>query len=268
MWSTGEEREEAKAHALEQISAKFKEAGIEQIDSLVKDTIQRITVLGPNGDRHGLMSDQASTGVEQILNNNPKLKEFTVDICEILENLAPTPAAKLALQATFLPVKTANMTKEAKFAAANMLDTVQVTMTNIAENPSVRNTMGDVHADKIGQMVTEMNENLKGVDNLSDRAEIMLKGVQKVDKYVENAGKQAEQNKFGKISNIIKASIKVICTLGMNKSARLELASEKFTMDNTNAEKLKAGSKVLSSGLKTATIVTNQAKKQSSGMER
>lgn len=149
-----------------------------------------------------------------------------------------------------------------------MLDVVQSTMDNIAEHPSIRSTMGDAHADKIGNMIKKMNENLKGVDNLGDRAEIMLKGIKEVDKYVEKAGEQAGKSEFSKLSNVIKAGLKVVCTLGMNKSAKLELASAKFAMDNDNAHKLKEAAKVTSSGLKSAVNITSQAKEKSSGMGR
>jgi len=117
-------------------------------------------------------------------------------------------------------------------------------------------------------MIRTMNENLKGVENLGDRAEIMLKSMQKVDKYLENAGKQAGKSEIGKVLNVIKAGLKVVCTLGMNKSAKLELASAKFAMDNVNAGKLKEEAEKTSPRLKDAMKVTRQDKEKSSGMER
>ncbi len=68
----------------------------------------------------------------------------------------------------------------------------------------------------------------------------------------------------------LKASLKVVCTLGMNKSAKLELASAKFAMNNKNAEKMKATAKVVSTGLKTSARGALNAKKinENKGMGR
>ena len=120
------------------------------------------------------------------------------------------------------------------------------------------------------QAMDQISVKLKeaGVKNLGDRAEIMLKSVQKVDKYLENAGKQAGKSEIGKVLNVIKAGLKVVCTLGMNKSAKLEFASAKFAMDNVNAGKLKEAAEKTSSKLKSAMTVTRQAKEKSSGMGR
>ena len=140
-------------------------------------------------------------------------------------------------------------------------------MNGIVEDTNIMENIG-IHADKIGSMIKTMNENLDGVDNLRDRAEIMLKSMQEVDKYLENAGKQAGKSELGKVSNLVKAGLKVVCTLGMNKSAKLELASAKFAMDNVNAGKLKEAAEKTSSKLKGEIKVTRQAKEKSSGMRR
>lgn len=71
MWTTREEREEAKTQAMDQISAKFKEAGVEIPGNLITDVVQRITVLGPHEGRHKLMSEQ----VEEAEKTFPRLKD-------------------------------------------------------------------------------------------------------------------------------------------------------------------------------------------------
>jgi len=142
MWTTREEREEAKKQAMDQISSKFKEAGVEITDNLITDVVQRITVLGPHEVRHKLMSEQVEEAVGKILSDNPGLKNFTVDICEILENLASTPEAKQVLQGTFLPVKADSVQEKNKLEAAEALKTVQGMMDEIAGDTTIRSNIG------------------------------------------------------------------------------------------------------------------------------
>lgn len=260
--------EETKKQAIDQIFAKFGEAEVGITPGtkiLVTELVHKIPALGKHESRYDVMSEQAQVTVERMLDDNPGLKGVAFDICEILENLAPTPAAKQVLQETFLSVKADIVQEKKKLEAAEALDVAQGMMDEIAGHPTIRSNIGDAHADKIGSMIKTMNEKLDGVDNLRDRAEIMLKSMQEVDKYLENAGKQAGKSELGKVSNLVKAGLKVVCTLGMNKSAKLEFASAKFAMDNVNASRLKGEAEITSSRIKT---VTRQAKEKSSGMER
>lgn len=260
-----------KREAIEQIFAKFDEAGVEitpDTQTLVNELAHKVLVLGNKVRRHDTLSEHAKVTVNRILGDNPGLKDVAFDICEILENLAPNPEAKQVLQGAFLPVKAAIVEEKNKLEATKALKTVQSVLDEIAEDTTIRSNIGDIHADEIGSMIKTMNKNLKGVENLGDRAEIMLKSMQKVDKYLENAAKQAGKSEIGKVLNVIKAGLKVLCTLGMSKSAKLELASAKFAMDNVNASKLKEAAERTSSKLKGEIKVTRHAKGKSSGMER
>lgn len=91
-----------------------------------------------------------------------------------------------------------------------------------------------------------------------------------MQKFVENAEKQASKGKFGRIMNVLKSALKIIGTLGLSKQAKLEFSAAKFTLDNKNAEKIKAGAKAMKEGLqKSSKVVTNAQKINSNkGMSR
>ena len=94
-----------------------------------------------------------------------------------------------------------------------------------------------------------MNDSLKGITDNSKKAEILGKGISNMQKFVENAEKQASKGEFGKVVNVLKSALKVIGTLGLNKNAKLEFAAAKFAMDSENAEKIKKASKSVSAKL-------------------
>lgn len=267
----GLSRQEAK----EQLLAEFEKAGVEvtpDINSIINEQLtHKVIILGKSEKRHDMMCDQVKVSLERIIEDNKeKLGPHTEKLCEIIENTAPTPQAKQALQTALAPTKAQYMEEAKAKSFGESLDLVQETVTNLGNSKSVRNLMGDANADKLADMTQKMNDRLKGVTDQGKRADILVKEIDKMNKFVENAEKQAGKGKFGKVMNVLKSALKVIGTLGLNKSAKLELSAAKFAMDNENAEKIKASAKVMSEGLqKSARVATNAKKMNSSkGMSR
>ena len=260
--------------AQEQIHAEFEKAGFEcpiDTNTLITEMTHKITVLGKSEKRHGMMGEHTKITINRILENNKEiLGPHAEKICEILENTAPTPAAKEALQAVLAPTKANYMQKDKGKSFEESLDLVQETVTKFGQSQSVRNLMGDANADKMADMSQKMDDRLKGVTDQSKRADILVEEIGKMNKFVENAEKQASKGKFGKIMNVLKSALKVIGTLGLSKSAKLEFSAAKFAMDNKNAEKIKTAAKVVSGGLQKSAQAATNAKKINSnkGMGR
>ena len=82
-----------------------------------------------------------------------------------------------------------------------------------------------------------------------------------MQKFVENAEKQASKGKFGRIMNVLKSALKVIGTLGLSKKAKLEFSAAKFMLDNKNAEKIKDKTKIMSNILEKSGKATSNIKK-------
>ena len=83
-------------------------------------------------------------------------------LCEIIENTAPTPEAKQALQTALASTKAKYMEQARSKTFGKSLDLVQETVTNLGNNKSVRNVMGDANADKFADMTRKMNDHLGG----------------------------------------------------------------------------------------------------------
>ncbi|MEM6338489.1 MAG: hypothetical protein AAF673_00995 [Pseudomonadota bacterium] len=261
--------------AADQLADAMAKAGVEvtsNINSIINEQLTRkVVVLGKRENRHEIMCEQVKLSLERIIENNKeKLGPHAEKLCEIIENTAPTPEAKESLQTSLASTKAQYMDNAKAKDFGKSLDLVQETVTNLGNSKSVRNLMGDAHADKFADMTKKMNDRLKGVTDQGKRADLLVKEIDKMNKYVENAEKQASKGKFGKIMNVLKSALKVIATLGLSKSAKLELSAAKFSMDNKNAEKIKAGAKSVSKGLKASAQVATNAKKINSnkGMGR
>ncbi len=95
--------------------------------------------------------------------------------------------------------------KSQKKGIEESLDLVQDTVTELSESVIIRQNMGDANADKFADMVKQMNSRLEGVENQGQRADILVEEIGKVNKFVENAEKQASKGKFGKIMNVLKS---------------------------------------------------------------
>ena len=120
--------------------------------------------------------------------------------------------------------------------------------------------MGSGNAEILDGVAQKMNDRLKVVTKQSDRAEILVKGIGEMQKFVENTEKQAGKGKFDKVMGVLKSALKVIGTLGSDKNAKLEFAAAKFAMNNKNAEQIRAYSKgQLSSRLTVSAQSINKA---------
>lgn len=260
--------------ANKQVLEEFKKAGIDcPIDTktLLTELTHKITILGKRESRHDMMCEQTKVTIDRILEDNKeKLGPHAEKICEILENTAPNDKAKEALQAKLASTKSQYMPKEKTKSFEESLDLVQETVIKLGNSQSVRNLMGDANADKLAGMAQKMDDRLKGVTDQSKRAEILVNEIGKMNKFVENAEKQASKGKFGKVMNVLKSALKVIGTLGLNKNAKLEFAAAKFAMNSKNAEKIKASAKAVSEGLQKSAQVASNAKKinTNKGMSR
>ena len=243
--------------AKKQIIAEFDKAGVEMntdMNSIINEQfIQKIQVLGKREKFHEPMAEAVVVSLDRILENNKELGPHAEKICQILEELAPSPKAKNTLQVAFAPTKAQYMVKEAGRIFEESLNLVQENITELVKNKNVRDLMGDANADKLADIAQKMNDNLKGAKDNSKNAEILGKGIGEMQKFVENAEKQASKGEFGKVMNVLKSALKVIGTLGLNKNAKLELAAAKFAMDNQNANKIKTASKTISSNLAKST---------------
>ena len=266
----------SKAEAAKQLTDIMTEAGVDvdatNITAIINEQLtHKVIILGKSEKRHKMMCDQVKVSIEGIIDKHKeKLGPHTEKLCEIIENTAPTPEAKQALQTAFASTKAQYMEKAKAKTFEESLDLVQETVTKFGQSQSVRNLMGDANADKMADMSQKMDDRLKGVTNQSKRADILVEEIGKMNKFVENAEKQASKGKFGKIMNVLKSALKVIGTLGLSKSAKLEFSAAKFAMDNKNAEKIKAATKVVSGGLQKSAQAATNAKKINSnkGMGR
>lgn len=242
-------REESK----KQIVAEFDKAGIEvdvSLNSVINEQfIQKIQLLGKTEKFHERMAEDVVVSLDRILEDNKELGPHAENICKILEDLAPNPEAKNTLQLAFAPIKAKYMTQEMERIFGESLNLVQENITELVKNKSIRDLMGDANADKLADMAQKMNDSLKGVKDNGKKAEILGKGIGKMQKFVENAEKQASKGEFGKVMNVLKSALKVIGTLGLNKNAKLEFAAAKFAMDSENVEKIKKASKSVSAKL-------------------
>ena len=271
----------SKTDAADQLRDAITEAGVEitsDISSIINEQLtQKVVILGKSERRHEMMCDQVKVSLERIIENNKeKLGPHTEKLCEIIENTAPTPEAKQALQTALASTKAQYMEQAKSKSFGESLDLVQETVTKLGNSQSVRNLMGDANADKFADMTKKMNEQLQDIDDKAIgnqnkvKASVLVKEIGKMQKFVENAEKQASKGKFGRIMNVLKSALKVIGTLGLSKQAKLEFSAAKFALDNKNAEKIKAGAKVMKEGLQTsAKVVTNAQKINSNkGMGR
>ena len=139
------------------------------------------------------------------------------------------------------------------------LDKVQETIEGLGNNEQVKKQMGSANAEMLGDIVEKMSDSLEGVVDQSQRAEILTKGIKEMQQVVENAEKQAGKGEFGKVMNVLKSALKVVGTLGLDKTAKLEFTAATFAMNNKNAEQIKAFSKEQRSTLTASTQSINKA---------
>ncbi len=85
-------------------------------------------------------------------------------------------------------------------------------------NDQVKNQMGEANAEMLNGIVQKMKDRLEGVVDQSKRAEILTEGIKEMQKFVENAEKQAGKGEFGKVMNVLKSALKVVGTLGLDKT--------------------------------------------------
>jgi hypothetical protein len=111
------------------------------------------------------------------------------------------------------------------------------------------------------------NLNYTKAEIQSKRAEILVEGIGKMNEFLQNAEKEAGKDKFSKVMKVLKSALKVIGTLGLNKSAKLELAAATFLMDEKNVAKIKGVAQKVSRDLKTSVAFINE-KKNEKGMGR
>ena len=149
------------------------------------------------------------------------------------------------------------------------LDSVVTAIDTISKNEQLRESIGPTNSQKLDDTITKMTDNLKGVTDQGERADILIKGITKLDSFVQSVEKQNSTTKFWKIKNVLKASLKVALTLGLNKSAKLELSAAQFAMNNKDPEKLRSTIESTSGKLKNkATIVNGTKKDTPKGMGR
>ena len=260
----------SKADATDQMIDTITKAGVEvasHINSVINEQLtHKVVILGKRESRHEMMCDQVKVSLERIIEDNKeKLGPHAEKLCEIIENTAPTPEAKEALKAALASTKSQYMEQAKSKTFGESLDLVQDTVTSLGSSQSVRNLMGDANADKFADMTKKMNEKLQDLDDKSIgnqnkvRASILVKEIGKMQKFVENAEKQASKGKFGRIMNVLKSALKVIGTLGLSKQAKLEFSAAEFTLDNKNTEKIKTGAKEMKEGLQTSSKVVVKA---------
>jgi len=174
-------------------------------------------------------------------------------VCTHIENMAKTDKAQEVIKSAFAPIKAVYFKKEKQFKEA--LDQVQDEVVKLGKNSLVIEQMGEGNAEMLDGIAQKMNERLKVVTKPSHRAEILTKGIGEMQKFVENAEKQAGKGQFDKVINVLKSALKVVGTLGLDKSAKLKFAAAKFVMNNENASKIKefSSEKTLSRELKSLT---------------
>ncbi len=268
----------SKADAAEQLREAITKAGVEitsDIDSIINEQLtQKVVILGKRESRHEMMCDQVKVSLERIIEDNKeKLGLHTEKLCEIIENTAPTPEAKQALQTALAPTKAKYLPKEKIKTLEEALDMVQDVVSGLGTSEAVRGVMGDANAEILGDMTKKMNDQLERLDQTSkqhnstettinsEKSSILLNNIGKMQKFVENAEKQASKGKFGRIMNVLKSALKVIGTLGLSKKAKLEFSAAKFMLDNKNAEKIKDKTKIMSNILEKSGKATSNIKK-------
>jgi len=149
------------------------------------------------------------------------------------------------------------------------LKSVVTAITTISKNGELRESMGTTNSKKLDDTITKMNDDLKGIKNQDKRAEVIIAGITKLDTFVQKVEKQNSTAKLWRVKNVLKASLKVVLTLGLNKSAKLEFSAAQFAMNNKDPEKLKSTIKSTSSSLKDkAKIARNTKKDTTKGMGR
>lgn len=203
------------------------------------------------------LKDDCAKGIKEII----KLynKELDIEkVCTHIEKLALTDESQKIMQEAFAPIKAEYLEKEKQFEKE--LNLVQDELLKIGTNEQVKKQIGSGNAEMIANMAQKINDNLKVVTKQSHRAQTLAEGIKEIQKFVENAEKQASKGKFDRVKDVLKSALKVIITGGADKNAKLEFAAAKFAMNNKNAEQIKAYSKEqLSTRLTASTQSINKA---------
>ena len=176
-----------------------------------------------------------------------------------MKNMANTVEAQKVIQEAFVPIKEEYLQKEKQFE--EVLNVVQDAVVKLGNSAQTKEQIGSANAEMLGDIAQKMNDRLEGVADQSQRAEILTKGIKKMQQVVEDAKEQAGKGEFGKVMNVLKSALKVVVTLGLDKTAKLEFAAAKFAMYNKDVEKIKVYSKEQVSMLNSSAKLVNKVQK-------
>ena len=152
------------------------------------------------------------------------------------------------------------------------LDDVFSEIITLSEGENIKNILGENNSKKFKDMVEELNQEVSynapkekfgypSIQREKSRAKIMVTEIDKMILAVEEMGQQADKSKVRRVTNFLKASLKVVLTLGMNKSAKVKLSSTIFALNNKNIDKIKEIVKSTSSTLKDSKLKVKNQKK-------